>query len=93
VPLSGGEESKVLPSVHWWDFAISSRGIYYVPDTHADRSFSIRYRDFATGNDRTLWSGSVAKAAGLALSPDGSYLLFAQVDRFESDLFLVENFR
>ncbi len=30
---------------------------------------------------------------GLALSPDGSWILYVQIDRVEMDIMLVENFR
>jgi hypothetical protein len=30
---------------------------------------------------------------GLALSPDGRWLLYAQIDRYGADLMLAENFR
>ena len=89
-PVQGGNEVKVLESVHQRDFAIASDGIYYVD--REGKGAEIHFFHFRTGRDKKLAS-LFARCPGFALSPDGSSLLFAQVDRVASDLMLVENFR
>jgi hypothetical protein len=57
---------------------------------------TIEFFSFATGRRKQL--AVMEKAAslwmpGLAVSPDQRSILYAQVDRDESDINLVENFR
>jgi Tol biopolymer transport system component len=96
VPLGGGSEEKVLdspPPEFWGYWAVSANGIYYV-DEPAPRA-RIRFRNFRTRRDSVVkvmsnaaWIGS----PGMSLSPDGSALVFVQLDQFTSDLMLVEDF-
>ena len=96
VPVSGGNEEKVLdspPPEFWGYWAVSANGIYYV-DEPAPRA-RIRFRNFRTRRDSVVkvmsnaaWIGS----PGMSLSPDGSAIVFVQLDQFTSDLMLVEDF-
>jgi Tol biopolymer transport system component/DNA-binding winged helix-turn-helix (wHTH) protein len=96
VPVSDGSEEKVLdspPPEFWGYWAVSANGIYYV-DEPAPRA-RIRFRNFRTRRDSVVkvmsnaaWIGS----PGMSLSPDGSALVFVQLDQFTSDLMLVEDF-
>ena len=54
---------------------------------------TIRRFRLATGEDTRI--AGLAKTAylGLALSPDGRYLLYSQIDQQGSDLMLVDQFR
>jgi Tol biopolymer transport system component len=90
MPAEGGSEAKVLESVHQRNFAIGSDGIYYV--NRQGKGAEIRFFHLQSGRDKKLAS-LFARCPGFALSPDGSSLLFAQVDTVASDLMLVENFR
>jgi Tol biopolymer transport system component len=92
MPLSGGEESQVLPSVVTRSFSLVNDGIYFIPEAGTDRKFSIQFLSFATAKVKTVTPMSAAPAAGLSVSPDGRFLLFSQVDEAGSDLMLVENF-
>jgi hypothetical protein len=65
---------------------VAANGIYLTQEG------SIDFVDFATAGIRTVLK-TRPPDAGLAISPDGRYLLFAQVDAIGSDLMLVENFR
>ena len=96
VPLSGGSEEKVLdspPPGFWGYWAVGANGLYYV-DEPAPRA-RIRFRDFRTRRDSVVkvmsnaaWIGS----SGMSLSPNGSAIVFGQLDQFTSDLMLVEDF-
>jgi Tol biopolymer transport system component/DNA-binding winged helix-turn-helix (wHTH) protein len=96
VPLSGGSEEKVLdspPSGFWGYWAVSANGIYYV-DEPAPRA-RIRFRNFRTGRDsvvKVMSNAARIGSLGMSLSPNGSTMLFGQLDQFTSDLMLVEDF-
>jgi Tol biopolymer transport system component len=96
VPVEGGEET-LLPELRevrqyrYW--VLTESGIYFVPETTSPRP-TINFFNFTTGKVR-----EVAKAerpmfygpAGLAVSPDGHWILYAQEDQTSSDIMLVSN--
>jgi Tol biopolymer transport system component/DNA-binding winged helix-turn-helix (wHTH) protein len=96
VPLSGGSEEKVLdspPAGFWGYWAVSANGIYYV-DEPAPRA-RIRFRNFRTRRDsvvKVMSNAARIGSLGMSLSPNGSALLFGQLDQYTSDLMLVEDF-
>ena len=66
-------------------------GIYFI-----EPAWRIAYYRFATGATTTivpLRQDAVVANPGLALSPDGRWLLYGQRDRSGSDIMLIENFR
>lgn len=98
VPANGGVEEEVIPTLragYWGYWAIASSGIYF-----ADRdetSEGIRYfLRFCHLPDRRI--ATVAQLdkrpfnSGLALSPDGRWFLYTQVDHSDTDIMLVRNF-
>ena len=93
IPVLGGEESPVLPSVAWRSFCLVNEGIYFVPEPGADRKSSIQFLSFASAQVKTVAPISRSPSSGLSVSPDGRSLLFSQVDEEGNDLMLVENFR
>jgi serine/threonine protein kinase len=93
IPVSGGEERQVLPSVINRAFALVNEGIYFIPLPGADGKYSIQFLSFATGKVKTVAPMSAPPNEGLSVSPDGRSLLFTQGDELGSDLMLVENFR
>ena len=93
MPVSGGEESQVLPSVVRRAFSLVNEGIYFIPEPGTDRKSSIQFLSFATGKVKTVAPMSGPPSEGLSVSPDGRSLLFSQMRRSGSDLMLVENFR
>ena len=86
-------ELLALQSLYRSNFAVTAAGIYYATPTLPDKPASIEHRDFTAGKVTTLHVLTKAVDLGLALSPDGRYLLFAQRDFDGSDLMLVENFK
>jgi Tol biopolymer transport system component len=92
MPLGGGEESQVLPSVIFRAFCLVNEGIYFIPESGADGKSSIQFLSFATAKVKTVAPMSAPPAAGLSVSPDGRSLLFSQIDEAGRDLMLVENF-
>ena len=93
MPVSGGQESLVLPSVVWRAFFLVKDGIYFIPEPGIDRKSSIHLLSFATGKVKTVAPMFGPPGEGLSVSPDGQFLLFTQRDEAGSDLMLVENFR
>ena len=90
--VNGGAETRLLGPIH------SRAG--WVPDHHGiyfiEPARRIAYYRFATGDITPI--AALAKEpgvlnAGLALSPDGRWLLYSQLDRSGADIMLVENFR
>ena len=92
-PVSGGEESQVLPFVHRRAFCFVNDGIYFIPELSPDQKSSIQFLSFATAKVKTVAPMSGFPNEGLSVSPDGHSLLYTQVDESDSDLMLVENFR
>jgi len=93
VPVNGGEESKVLPSVAWRAFAPVSNGIYFIPEPGADGKYFIQFLNFATGKVRMVAPIPRPPYYGFSVSPDEHSILYTQVDEFSTDLMLIENFR
>jgi Tol biopolymer transport system component len=91
VPVQGGEETQVLhqPWAGLFEgWGLAREGIYfYNDDTNAIKFFS-----FAT-HKITQMVKPGKRGGDVALSPDGRWILFAQVDQDTSHIMLVENFR
>jgi Tol biopolymer transport system component len=95
LPLQGGEETPVLEQLgagYWGYWAVVQDGIYfYDANTKAIEFFS-----FATHKITEIAKPEKAPwryNPGLAVSPDGRWLLYAQFDEDTSHIMLVENFR
>ena len=90
MPVSGGEEELVVPSVAGRTFAVAGTGLYFV-ESAGEQTF-LRYLAFATGKVRTV-SPNPRWGAGISVSPDERSLLIARSDEYAIGLTLVENFR
>jgi Tol biopolymer transport system component len=95
LPLQGGEETPVLEQLdagYWGYWAVVQDGIYfYDASTKAIEFFS-----FATHKTTEIAKPEkppLQYNPGLAVSPDGHWLLYAQVDEDTAHIMLVENFR
>ena len=98
VPAEGGEE-KLVPELsragYWRSWGVVKGGIYFIAKESAPRQ-TIRFFSFATRRITPLVE--VAGEAlwwqpGLALSPDGRRLLFAQLEHAKDEIMLMEDFR
>lgn len=92
MPIAGGSEEQLADSLYRANYAVARGGIYYM--THAGKSgnSTLRFYDFATGTTRTLLQIGWPEY-GLDVSPDGRYLVYAQLDDPASNLMLIEHFR
>ncbi len=97
-PVNGGEETPVPELAaagfrrHW---TVGGGGIYFLPQDAAQPR-TIRFLPFAGGRAAPVAAIEKALVGGppaMAVSPDGRWLLYTQVDRRDADLALVENFR
>jgi Tol biopolymer transport system component/serine/threonine protein kinase len=89
--LPDGDETQIASPIYRYNFALTEKGIYYT--TFDKKSPAIVFRDSTTGKTTPILNMSKFPDLGLEVSPDGRFLLFAQLDYSGSDLKLVENFR
>lgn len=96
MPSAGGEEARVLDQpagFAWSDWVLTQTGIYFL-NQNAPLNGRIEFFDFATARTIPVFSLEKPSPSGdLALAPDGRSLLYAQIDREESYIMLVKNFR
>jgi Tol biopolymer transport system component len=98
MPVAGGEETLVLDQLkagYWGYWAVADKGIYFV-NAESKLHPVIEFFSFATRRVRQI--AMMEKKAsrgspGLAISPDGRWILYTQVDQSDSNIMLVENFR
>jgi Tol biopolymer transport system component len=88
MPVKGGEEMRVVEGASS-SYAVTNTGIYFIPSGDA----AIRFLDLTTQAIRTVAVLDRLARTGLTVSPDGRTILFAQVDNYDVDLMLMENFR
>ncbi|MCI0525068.1 MAG: DPP IV N-terminal domain-containing protein, partial [Acidobacteria bacterium] len=97
IPVAGGEETSVLKhhragiNRQW---AVTEKGIYFTTTETPDRPL-IEFFSFATGKVTTVatLAKTIYPISGLAVSPDGRWLIWPQLDQVGSDIMLMENFR
>jgi Tol biopolymer transport system component len=98
VPVAGGEESLILDALQpglWGYWAVVDQGVYFV-NLKATPPSTIEFFNFATRRVTpvvTFETGPSWWSPGLAVSPDGRWLLYTQVEKGNSDIMVVENFR
>jgi Tol biopolymer transport system component len=92
MPVAGGPEVQLTTSLYRHNFAVAKQGIYYMTGPGDDGTSALELYSFASGATRTLMRIGRPEY-GLDVSPDGRYLIYAQLDDPASDLMLVENFR
>ena len=94
MPVEGGEEVKILDSVHpdgrW---TLGREGVYFFAPPDKQGHSDIRLYEFSTGKIRKILTIEQGIDEQIAVSPDGRTILYTQLDEAGSDLMLVENFR
>ena len=100
VPVGGGEEVPIVADFRggfWGYWAAVPGGLYYL-DREEASAREVRYHlDFlaygAAREKRVFEFERRPFNSGLAISPDGRWCLYTQVDRSDTDIFLVDGFR
>ena len=96
IPLAGGEETRILEQGMWGNWALLEQGICFL-DHRAQPQPTLEFFNFATSQVRLFGNVERARAfggsPGLAVSADGRWILYWQVDQIDNDIMLVENFR
>ncbi len=99
VPAAGGAEEKVVApenDAHWPAYRPSASGLYYLECDRDDRNVALRFYEFSGKKSRELARLPAADPTtvhAFDVSPDGRYLLYPAVDREQTSLVLMENFR
>ncbi len=99
-----GSDERAAPGLneagHWRYWAVAKDGVYFVPGVFQPETTSsrqpIQFFSFHTKKTQTvalIHKKLIGGPAGLAVSPDGKWLLFAQVDQNDRDIMLVEGFQ
>jgi hypothetical protein len=86
MPLAGGEEKQIADAIFRSNYAVTSQGIYLMSGPSVDLVHP------ETG-ERKMIVKTKTPDLGLAVSPDGRYVIWSQIDSIGSDLMLVEKFR
>lgn len=93
--LGAEDETLVLGALEpfdWGNWALTRDGIYFIRREAIGPA--IRFYSFLTGRSSLVaLLDEVPEQPSLAVSPDGRVLLYTHVDRNESDILLVEDFR
>ena len=91
-PLQGGAVEQVtdLLDAHLWgEWTVTEKGIFLMHQD--DHRVQLLFLSLVNGAVTPLATSNFP--GGLTLSPDGSFLLYSQIDRRESDIMLVEGVR
>ena len=88
--VSGGKPEQVLPSVLFHNFAVATRGIYFIAGS--GEGSAIQYFAFASGQTHTV-SPVRSGYTGLAISPDAKTILYTETAPATSQIYIIDNFR
>ena len=92
MPVAGGPEHEVLPSVYKRNFVVVEGGVYFVPSPRLDERFGVQYIDLSTSTVRSVTTLEADPGYGLAVSPDRRHI-YAQTEREGRDLMVINGFR
>jgi hypothetical protein len=92
VPVEGGDETKVLPSLAMVAFAIGDERIYFISTPQAGGDHMLEFLDLVSGKSKPIAPIGKLACYGLTVSRDGQWFVYSQVLEHTSDLMLVENF-
>lgn len=93
VPVDGGQETEVLKTVHCGNYAVTDRGIYFIPKPWAPTI--INFLDFTTNRMEEIAEFDRQPVCGFSVSPDGRYLLYTVLQpdsRSGTGIMMVEDF-
>jgi hypothetical protein len=102
VSAEGGEEARIIEATpepgRWIDpgnWAVVRRGIYFL-EGRLRNPFTLTFFDFETRRTTALATlgppSGPYQILGLSVDPNERSIVYAQLDKFDFDLMLVENF-
>jgi len=97
MPINGGEEQLVdkhLSGLLWCMWKLTDQGIYFIKPDSSQKG-QIGFYSFSTQQIHRIATTEkpINPYSGIDVSPDGRSLLYSQIDRIESDIMLIQNFR
>jgi hypothetical protein len=74
-------------------YAVTDNGIYFIAYNRPGPGISIQFLDSTTGRITRIAPVERPPVLGISISPDYRWLLYNLMEKRDSDLKLVENFR
>jgi Tol biopolymer transport system component/DNA-binding winged helix-turn-helix (wHTH) protein len=94
VPRDGGQETLMIDGLSYsTNFMPTEKGIYFISAEHEWGPANVEFYDFATARRKVLFAVQKPFTWGLALSPDGRWLVHGLEDHVSSNLMLIEDLR
>jgi serine/threonine protein kinase len=96
MPLSGGEESRVLDESGGWgwaSWALGRNGIYFLSPHAQPKERAIKYFELASGKKTTILALDKPVGWGVTVSPDETSLIYVQNELNQASLILMKNFQ
>jgi Tol biopolymer transport system component/DNA-binding winged helix-turn-helix (wHTH) protein len=94
VPRDGGQETLMIDGLSYsTNFMPTEKGIYFISGEHEWGPSTVEFYDFATARRKVLFAVQKPFTWGLALSPDGRWLVHGLEDHVSSNLMLIEDLR
>jgi Tol biopolymer transport system component/DNA-binding winged helix-turn-helix (wHTH) protein len=94
MPVGGGDEGRISASLFQNSFAPAKSGVYFLEGpASSEATLRLQFFDSATQAIKTIAVIPASMGGGISVSPDGGYMLLDGLDREDSELMLIENFR
>ncbi|MGA2144718.1 MAG: hypothetical protein ABSH49_07130 [Bryobacteraceae bacterium] len=99
VPSAGGRAEEAIDPEHnlfGSSFAAVPGGLYYLEFDRSSRAVDLAFYRFSTSKTSEVLRMTDAEGssgAGFTISPDGNTVLYPKIDRSQTNLVLIENFR
>jgi Tol biopolymer transport system component len=100
VPAAGGEEEQAIVPEHdlMWSTTLqpTKQGVYYIEFERSANEPVVSFFDYGEKKSSVVFhiaKGGWRDGATFSVSPDGKYILYARVDRSQTNFEVVENFR
>jgi Tol biopolymer transport system component len=99
VPFAGGNAEEVVEPEHSLfgsSFAAVPDGLYYLEFDRSSRAVDLAFYRFSTSKSSEvlrMTDAGGSSGAGFTISPDGKTVLYPKIDRSQTNLVLIENFR
>ena len=96
MPIEGGKEVRLLENVRGNYWRVWQQGICFL-DRNVASHPAIKFFDFTNAKTSVIAAlekePNIGGPGGLAVSPDGRWILYKRVDQIDCEIMLVENFR